>query len=75
MRFWSVVRAQAFDTQRLATSLRVTCQEVRLICSEGKAVFQGLSLTPKLPLDPIFDPESHLGAQLATVRRQEWTIQ
>jgi len=29
-------------------------------------VFRGLFFTPKLPLNQIFDLESHLGAQLAT---------
>ena len=60
----------AVDTQRLATSLSLTCQEVRLICSEGLTRCFGGFVSPRNCLWIQFWPRVSLGAILATVRLQ-----
>jgi len=53
------------NTERLATSLSLTCKEVRLICSEGPDGVLRAFFDPKLPLNQIF-PRVSLGAHFAT---------
>jgi len=65
---WQVLKA--LTRQRLATSLRLTCIEVRLVCSEGlEWRFEGF-VSPRNCLWIQFWPRVSLGAIPATVRQQ-----